>query len=420
VAAVVAVIAVALVLERQEPPHAPRATSAAPASLTGAEVERIARRVERIRHLRFEHPVNPLFVSRDEAGRLQEQGTAKDYPESRRNADEESLKLLGLMRPQESLGKAISAVAREQILGFYDPRTKRLVVVRDRQASRPLLEITLAHELTHALEDQRFGFRQGGDPNDDAAIAESALAEGTATEVMLDYGKRYFSAGDALAVLQSTGDTETKLPKYVEHTLLFPYVEGLRLVETFRGESGSWKAVDNVIRFRRPATAEQVIHTDKYALDERPVRIRVPDLGLVLGGGWRRLASSSVGELDLRELFAIVGRSPDESAAAGWGGGRFELWRRGGESCDGPCVRRDAGLLLMAWDTVSDRRVGEQALAAAFPKGLDARRISSASGSERWSSRGGVIAMTGAGTRSAVVLAPDARTANRVLAVAGP
>ena len=45
------------------------------------------------------------------------------------------------------------------MLGFYDERTKRLVVVRDRRASRPLLEITLAHELVHALEDQRFGLR---------------------------------------------------------------------------------------------------------------------------------------------------------------------------------------------------------------------------------------------------------------------
>jgi hypothetical protein len=221
-------------------------------------------------------------------------------------------------------------------------------------------------------------------------------------------------------VLQSTGDTETKLPKYVEDTLLFPYVEGLRLVETFRGDSGSWRAVDNVIRFRRPATAEQVIHTDKYAVDERPVRIRVPDLGLVLGGGWRRLTSSSVGELDLRELFAIVGGSPDESAAAGWGGGHFELWRRGGASCDGPCVKRDAGVLLLAWDTTRDRRVGEQVLAEAFPKGLHARPIGGASGSEQWSSRGGVIAITGAGRLSAVVLAPDVRTATRVLAAAGP
>jgi hypothetical protein len=417
VVAVVGVIALALVLDREEPVGEPRPASPAPASLTGAEVERLARRVERIRHLQFERPVKPLFVDREEAARLQERGTARDYPEGQRNADEESLKLLGLMRPRESLGKAISAVGREQILGFYDPRTKRLVVVRDRHASRPLLEITLAHELTHALEDQRFGLRQGGDPNDDAAIAESALAEGTATEVMLEYGKRYFTGGDALAVLQSTGDTDTKLPKYVEDTLLFPYLEGLRLVETFTGDSGTWKGIDNVIRFRRPATAEQVIHTDKYAVDEHPVPVRIPDLGLVLGGRWRPLGSSSVGELDLRELFAIVGGAPDESAAAGWGGGRFELWRRAGaEGCPGPCVARDVGVLLLAWDTTRDRRVAEEALAAAFPKGLDARPTGGAGGPPLWSSRGGVIAMTGAGRRTAVVLAPDARTARRVLA----
>jgi hypothetical protein len=420
VVAVLGVIALALVLDRQEPADEPlaQAKTPAPASLSAADVARIARRVERIRQLRFVRPVKPLFVGRAEAARLQAAGTQRDYPKSAQEADEESLKLLGLMRPSDSLGRAISAVGSEQVLGFYDPRTKRLVVVRDRHASRPLLEITLAHELTHALEDQRFGLRQGGDPNDDAAIAESALAEGSATEVMLDYGRRYFTAGDALTVLQSAGDTETELPKYVEDTLLFPYTEGLGMVETFRGQSGSWKALDNVIRYKRPATAEQVIHTDKYATGELPVRIDAPDLGLVLGGQWHRLARSSVGELDLRELFSIVGGAPDEGAAAGWGGGRFELWRRGGDPCPGPCVKRDTGLLLLAWDTSRDRAVAEQALAEAFPRGLAAKPMGGAAAARLWSSRGGVIAMAGRGKRTTVVFAPDARTAARVLAAA--
>ncbi len=407
-------IAVALVLDRQEPYHPPRAATRVPASLTAAEVDRIARRVERIRSLRFHRPVKPLFVGRERAIRLQESGNEKDYPTSRRRADEEALKLLGLLRPNDSLAKALSVIGREQVLGFYDSRRKRLVVVRDAEASRPLLEITLAHELVHALEDQRFGLRQGRNPNDDAATAQTALAEGTATVVMAEYAVRYFGIGDALALFSSAGGAETKLPKYVEDTLLFPYLRGSEFVETFRGDSGDWKALDNVIRFRRPATQEQVIHPAKYAVDERPVALGIPDLGLILGGGWRRLARSSVGEHDLRELFAIVGRSPDDRAAEGWGGGRFELWRRGAAGdCAAPCVTRDVGALLLAWDTTSDRRAGERALAAALPTGLDGRRT----GAGVWSSRGGAIAMAGAGKRTAIVLAPDARIARRVLAV---
>ena len=399
---------------RSEPPRAPR-----PASLTGAEVTRIARRVERIRQIRFRRPVAPLFVGRAQAIRMVEQGTQQQYPASRQRGDEEALKLLGLLRPSDSLARAFTAIDREQILGFYDDRRKRLVVVRDELASRPLLEITLAHELTHALEDQRFGLDEGSDPNDDTALAHSALAEGSATDVMLEYGKRYFTTADALAALGST-EQSTPLPTYVEDTLLFPSLQGLRFVQTFRGGTGSWKAIDNVLRFRRPATVEQVLHMDKYATGERGATIHTPDLGLALGGGWQRMNASSVGELDLRELFKIVGKSPDDGAAAGWGGGRFELWRRGSASaCGGPCVSRDAGVLILAWDTESDRRQAERRLAAGFAKGLGARGRPRARAVRLWSSRGGVIAMHGRRRLTEVVFAPDDGIALRLSNLTG-
>jgi hypothetical protein len=422
VAAVLAVIAVSLVLDRQEPSHEPRTalprSSLLPASLSAADLARIARRVERIRDLRFKHPVRPLFVGREEAIRLEREGAAQDKAPATRAADEEALKLLGLLRPQDSLGKALTAIDREQVLGFYDDRRKRLVVVRDRTANRPMLEITLAHELTHALEDQRFGLRSGG-TNDDAALAQSTLAEGTATVVMAEYAVRYFGIDDALALFDAASAGDTKLPKYVEDTLLFPYEQGVEFVQAFRGDSGSWKALDNVIRFRRPATAEQAIHPHKYAIDERAVPIHMPDLGLVLGPRWRRLGASSVGEVDLREIFKILGGSPDPDAAAGWGGGRFELWRRAHPgSCRAPCVARDVGAMLLAWDTQGDRRAGERALAAAFEKGVRARKAGHGA-ARLWSSRGGVIALAGTGLRTAIVLAPDSRTAARVLAQVG-
>ena len=280
--------------------------------------------------------------------------------------------------------------------------------------SRPLLEITLAHELVHALEDQRFGLREKADPNDDAALAESTLAEGSATEVMLEYGKRYFTTRDALSVLASSGRAETRLPRYVEDTLLFPYVQGLRFVQTFKGRSGSWRAIDNVLRFRRPATVEQVLHTLKYATNEPPAPVRFPDLEPALGSGWKRLNESSVGELDLREIFRIVGGSPDDAAAAGWGGGRFQLWHRAEASgCAAPCVSRDVGLMALEWDTPADRRAAEPALAAAFRKGLGARPP--ARGRVRACGRAAAAcsrSRAAAGTRRSL-LAPDSPTAAR-------
>lgn len=416
IAAVVAVVVIALVLDRQDTDHPPRAAASAPATLTAGDIARIVRRVERLRDLRFERPVKPLFVGREEAVRIEQGGSVNDYPASKQHADEESLKLLGLMRPRDSVGGALSAIEREQVLGFYDPKRKRLVVVKERSASRALLEITLAHELVHALEDQRFGLRENADPNDDAALAESALAEGTATTVMAEYAVRYFGIDDALSLFDSAAGTETKLPKYIEDALLFPYEQGIAFVEAFRDGSRSWKALDKVIRLRRPATAEQVIHPSKYAAGEVPVAIGLPDLGGVLGKDWQALGSSSVGEFDLREIFRILGGSRDDEAAAGWGGGRFELWQRGNASgCEAPCVARDVGLMVLAWDTTADRADADRAFARAFRHGLGARSLGRRAGVLLWSSRGGVIAMHSAAKRTAIVLAPSPRTAARVL-----
>jgi hypothetical protein len=233
VAAVAGVIGVALVLQWTGSDD--RSKSPAAATLSEAQIVRIADRVERIRHLRFAHPVRPLFVSHAEAARMVADEARGEYSAARRRSDEEALKLLGLLRPSESLAKALAAVDREQVLGFYDDRRKRLVVVRDEGASRALLEITLAHELTHALEDQRFGLHTRKGLTDDAALGASALAEGTATEVMVEYARRYFRAGDALSVLASTSKPATRLPAFVEKSLLFPYVAGLDFVRVFRG-----------------------------------------------------------------------------------------------------------------------------------------------------------------------------------------
>jgi hypothetical protein len=93
-------------------------------------------------------------------------------------------------------------------------------------------------------------------------------------------------------------------------------------VSVLRGDSGDWGAVDSMYRFRRPRTSEQVIHPRKFAAGEGALPVAVPDLGAVLGPGWRRLWRTSVGEFDVQMLLHM-NRAPRAAAgAAGWGGGR--------------------------------------------------------------------------------------------------
>ena len=96
----------------------------------------------------------PAEVSPAQAQRDGLEDLDRSYPAARRRADEEVLKLLGLLEPSVDLRKVSASIFGEGVAGYYDPRNGRLRIVRGAQtADRVLNEITLAHELTHALED---------------------------------------------------------------------------------------------------------------------------------------------------------------------------------------------------------------------------------------------------------------------------
>ena len=405
----VAVLAIALVLERDSDP-APQT-----ARFSGADVARVAKRVERLRGLRFERPVRPLFLDRGEALELAQEITRSEYPDAQRRIDDDSLKLLGLLQRDADLGDAIDSVDEEQLLGFYDDRSRRLVVIREPGSTRPLLEVTLAHELVHALEDQHFGLESDEGLPDDAALAEAALAEGTATALMVDYADKHLSLGDVLSLVNLPDSGS--LPPYLEKVLLFPYLEGEKFITQFRGEGGGWRAIDAIYRFRRPRSAEQILHPRSYALDERPEAVHAPALRGLLGSGWRRLRSAAMGEYDLRLLFDLAGGTRPAGAAQGWAGGRYELWRRGPlDGCAAPCVERDVAYMRLRWDDPRERAEGERELARVIEKGLRGRRLGGRAAVGAWSSRGGAIVMRGRGRETTVALAPDVGLAARVLA----
>jgi hypothetical protein len=382
------------------------------------DVDRIKRRVETIRGLRFRKPLKVDFLSPERAQRIFRSRMQSEYSDAQRRVDEEVLKLLGLIGPSIDLKGVLAAVGDEQVLGFYDDRTKRLVVIRKPTDSKGLLEIVLAHELVHALEDQHFDFKGEAGFTDDESSAASALIEGSATALMTDYAARYLKPADLLGVLDSVSGTDTKLPKFIERSLLFPYIEGEKFVTTFR-EGGNWRALDKVYELRQPGSTEQILHPETYAIDERPARVRVDDVTRRLGDGWARLDATGVGEFDLRLLFRQVGRVKGTAAAAGWGGGRSELWRRrtsGAPKCPAPCLERDVGVIRLAWDRVADRQEGEAALKSVFERGLRGKRLAAKEGVGLWTSRGGAIGMLGDGRTSTVVFAPTEQLAAHLLA----
>ncbi|MDP9385807.1 MAG: hypothetical protein M3P50_11360, partial [Actinomycetota bacterium] len=340
-----------------------------------APLETIARRVERIRRLRFENLPEPRVVSAATARREGLADLDRGYPERRRRIEEEIYKLLGLLSARDDLREISGSILSEQVAGYYDPRSGALRIVdAGAPANRVLDETTLAHELTHALEDQRFDLRtEDLEASGDEAFAYAALVEGTATALMTEYERLHFRPEEALggAAAAAFGAPSTDdLPPFVLAQLLFPYLGGQELVDELYSTGGdSWRLVDLAHRVRPPASTEQVMHPRKYLEAEQPARVELEGVGRVLGRGWRRVEGATFGEWETRELLRAGDGGGASRAAAGWGGDRYELWRRGplpAAGCAAPCVGRDALVMRWQWDTRGDAREFERALAGGF------------------------------------------------------
>ena len=347
--------------------------------------------MEAIRDLRFRNLPKPAEVSAKQAQRDGLEDLDRSYPAARRHADEEVLKLLGLLAPRVDLRDVSATIFGQGVAGYYDPRTKRLRIVNGAQTSnRVLNEITIAHELTHALEDQHFELDLESSTSDDAGLANHALVEGSATAVMFTYAERLFSAEQTLGGLfSSLGQDTGDLPPFIEAQLVFPYIQGQKFIQAlYETGGGSWSLVNSAYRFRPPASTEQILHPDKYLRVELPDRVR---LRANPGAGWRRVVGGTWGEWATGQLLG------NTDAAIGWGGDRYELWQRGSDDCATPCRDRDALVMRWRWD--------DRAAARRFAAALNEWRAG----------KPGASAVRSRGLEVALALAPEQDLAQRLV-----
>lgn len=394
-------------------------SAAAPPPRT-APVRVVAERVEALRGLEFARLPEPVSVTPEQARRDGLADLDRSYPAARRRADEEILKLLGLVEPDLDLRELSGSVFGEGVAGYYDPRTKRLRTVRGAEAgSRVLAEIVLAHELTHALEDQRLPLEldELGGGSDDAELAYLSLVEGAATALMYRYAERHFTREETLGGLLGAAFQDTgSIPPFLQTQLTFPYVGGEAFVNVLLERAGGrWDLVDTAYRLRPPASTEQVMHPERYLRGDAPARVRLR-LKPVLGQGWMRAAASTLGELQTRELLAGGGGGGAADAAEGWGGDRYELWQSPeARGCAAPCPRADVLVMRWAWDTPRDGDEFATKLREYVEDGLRGRTA----GAGSWSRDGGGAIAIARGTEITLALAPTPELAIRAAHASG-
>jgi hypothetical protein len=370
----------------------------------------IARRVEAIRGTRFETVPRPKTVSPEEARGEFTESLDQDYPPARRAADEEVLKLLGLIQPGVDLGDVVAEVGAEQAAGYYNPRDGRLrVVAGPSTGNRVLAEIVLAHELNHALEDQRFELRTDElAGSDDEGLAYVSLVEGSASALMYEYARLHFKGEELLGGLLSSAFVPMgDLPGFLQAQLLFPYEAGEEFVKRLYDEAGKrWTLIDFALTERPPTSSEQIMHPEKYLAFESPEKVEI-DAGEVLGDAYTRVAAGTFGEWQTGQLLSEAGGTAYGAAARGWGGDRYELWRTrpiGDKACPAPCKTADAFVLRWRMDSSKDLDELGQEVAALVADGP---------------LQGAAATMHTTADHVTLAIAPDTATASRLARAPG-
>ncbi|MDQ1612493.1 MAG: hypothetical protein QOG00_2424 [Pyrinomonadaceae bacterium] len=334
-------------------PQMPPAAAVNPrsASVASATAE-VLKETGEIRQLEVLRAVKSGAQSRAEIERMLVRNLDTQTTPAELHASELALKKLGLVPADFAMRSFLIELLTEQVAGYYDPKTQEFYLADwiDLDGQQPVI----AHELTHALQDQHFNLRRFEDwpkGDSDAELAAHALVEGDATLVMTFYVMRDLKRVAAMMKsMNASGSASEKIeraPRVLRDSLLFPYKQGMEWTsQVYR--RGGWPLVSEAYK-NLPQSTEQILHAEKYFAREAPVKITLPDVAGLLGKGWARLDYDVNGEWSYFQILDEFLRAEKESqkAAEGWGGDRFALYEH-------RATRQVLLAQLTAWDTEQD------------------------------------------------------------------
>jgi len=314
---------------------------------------KIEQGIQDVRGLKFRTPVPMEVKSPEELRQYLEAEIARQYTPEQVRGLQRVYERIGLLAPGLDLGEALVKLYTAQIAGFYDPQAATLFLVPSGLpplgwtvsmvqfvTQRDLVnEMLLAHELTHALQDQNFGtLKAADDPsNDDRALAIHAVVEGDATLAGFAYVAGGLTENSVQEVVDGLGAVPAELQKTLPDTppvlrdsLVFEYSAGAKFV-ALAYLRGGWTAVNTLLQYP-PTSTEQVLWPDKY-FGQRKAPILVH-----LGGlddyrepdEWKLIEENTIGALTVRILFeAFLDPERAVQVASGWDGDRFIAYEKG-------------------------------------------------------------------------------------------
>ncbi|HEV2289749.1 MAG TPA: hypothetical protein VGR81_12435 [Candidatus Acidoferrales bacterium] len=263
----------------------------------------------------------------------------KDESAKKHYADQRTLEAFGLIPKGFPLDAFLLSLLTDQVAGLYDPDKKEFYIADwiDPVEQKPVM----AHELTHALDDEYFHLKKwqkGAEANDDASLAREAVIEGSAVASMMDYSLSDLHTSvrqipdiapfieSGLAADMDTDPNLAKAPPFIRDELLFPYLQGAEFSQAVLKSTSGWADFKKVFE-NPPVSTQQILHPKLYFDEIKPRKITLPRLKRDLPDGYEKLDENVVGEFALGEILKqFIGPGDADEFAPMWDGDRYAVF----------------------------------------------------------------------------------------------
>lgn len=317
--------------EQPKPSVAPNAEFLQAADEVLAEMSKIL-------SLPVKEPLKKSVRSREEVRQFLIRQMQQDKDDAKRYADRKALEALGLIPRGYPLDQKLLALLTEQIAGLYDPRAREFFIADWTQPAEQ--RVIMAHELTHALQDQNFHVEKWEDEvksNDDASLARESVLEGSATIAMYDYllrraGKstRDINDFDPSLLLGDVNDSPelAEAPMVIQDEITFPYISGAAFVEAALRRWNGWSDFHRVFE-NPPASTQQILHPDLYFRGAKPAPVDLAPVMKTVPRAWKKLDENVMGEFATNQILKqFLGKERAEEISPSWAGDRYAIYQR--------------------------------------------------------------------------------------------
>ncbi|MBV8162549.1 MAG: hypothetical protein JO265_16650 [Acidimicrobiia bacterium] len=393
-------------------PPGPPPTQPVPPALAAA-FSQIQAEVSQIRGLPWLAPLDISVANDADFVRQLNFVNQRDLHPARMQGDGVTLQLLQLFPQNVDYVKSYMSLLSGAVLGFYDAKTKKLLVRDNGTTLTPEKRITVAHEMLHALTDQHFQFGPAtyaldAADKEEQGTAYSGLLEGDAKLMEALFAGKYLSPSErqqAAAESNAAAGSVPQVPQYLLDSLYWPYTTGKDFVVS-RYRTGGYAAVNAA--YQRPPDSTLVVQQPQ--LYDAGTTWTPPALPDVAGAtGCTPVRTNTLGTFTMTEMLEQhLDPTMSQAVADGWSGDSFATVRCG--SARGFADR---------WTAPDTTAAGKLVSALSSWAGDWSGGHTAPAADGRFSGPTGAGRIVAAGTRIDLILADDAPTADKVNAALG-